>query len=458
MLAAPSQANCQADYDEKKIQANAFHPAKIARLIVEIDRQCQELINNILHHPAFQQLEASWRNLYQLTRQTKGHSQVKIRCLNISWHELGRDLTKVVEYNQTEIFNKIYNQEFGMPGGEPFGLMIGDYAIDITNMMQLQSIEMMSNIAAVAFVPFIAALDPKSFGLTEFAELPYIQRFETLFKSPLYQRWRNLRQSENARFIGLVLPNMLARAPYQKNVNLGMAFSENAITTQDFLWGHANYAFANMIIKSYIDSSWFINLKNHENNTPGGLIDNLPILNFDTDALGIAYKLNTSVMITDQQERQLSEAGFIPLCQLQQQTTACFYDNNSIQLPKKYTDEVASTNAKIATNLQYMLCASRFAHYLKIIGRDKMGSFLSHIECENYLNDWLIQYIAGNEDLSTDQKLNYPLRDGKVKIKENPGKPGHFIGLMYLQPRMHLEQIKSMLILVTELSPLTSAG
>lgn len=452
---APVIRNTSADKATRKNNVRAH--ACIVRLIGQIDKACNTLLNDILHHPVLQRLEAIWRSLNSLTQLLSGN-KIKVRLLDVSWQEITRDLTKTIDVNQSELFNKIYNQEFGMPGGEPYGVLIGDYAINITDRSHIEALQLMSQISAAAFAPFIAGLAPTSLGLASFTELNRIQNLQQIFKTADYQAWESLRQTEDARFIGLVLPHVLMRQPYSQKqcLQTGFCFTEKNHRLQDYVWGNASFSFASILMNSFKESSWFTNLRGANTKCSGGLVSTLARIDFNTDSKGIVPKFSTNLLISDTNERILSELGFISLCQLAGQHEAVFYDNQSIQAAKEYSEPAATVNAKISASLQYMFCVSRFAHYIKIIGRNKIGSFLSPTECEIFLNSWLVNYIAANDDLTTDQKLNYPLSDAQVQVKLSPGKGQTYVCIIHLQPRMHLEQIKTSLVLITQLSPVNS--
>ncbi len=427
----------------------------IIRTIAEIDERCNILLNTILHHPTFQQLEASWLNLFSLVKPATQRKNIKIKLLDLSWLEAKKDLLQALDFDQCELFNILYNQEFGMPGGEPYTAIVGDYQIQLRDEYDdVNALSTLAEILASSFTPFISSISPASLGIDQFTDLDQLPDLEQIFKTAEYYKWEKLRLGENTRFIGLVLPRILVRLPYSSNYagKMGFVFHEHTTHHEEYLWGNAGYAFAMVLMNSFYESGWFVHLKGSSAHHSGGLIDYLPEIYFSSDHTNIFYNYNVELLLTDAQEKSLADLGFIGLCQIKGSAKAVFYNNNSIHSPKIYSDNIANINARISATLQYLLCACRFAHYIKIIGRTKIGSFLSAPEFESYINSWLIQYVASNEDLTPDQKLNYPLLNAKVQIKQKPGKPGAYSCLIHLQPRVQLEQIRSTLLLMTEIS------
>jgi len=430
--------------------------ATITTTIVAMDAHINSTMNAVLHHPLFQKLEAVWRNLYFLMSYAPAGSNIKIKILTLAFAEMHRDVTYAIEFDQSELFNKIYSEEFGMPGGEPFGLLLGDYEIRLRQLPHaatahdIDTLRAFSEIAAAAFVPFIVNVDVHSFGIDTMNEFEKINDLDTFFKLPEFSYWNEFRHSPQACFIGLTFPKTILRKPYDKHYRkAGFIFHEQQKDAQDYLWGNANFSFAATVLTAFKEQGWFNALRGSpftENSR--GAITHLPAFSFDTDAPGFAPRHGTQTYITDHQEKVLSDAGFIPLCTVHHTKTPIFYSDRSIQTPQHQ-----STQANISILLQYLLCACRFAHYLKIIGRNKMGSFLNANDCENYLNQWILDYTVANDDLSWEQQAKYPLKKANITVNPVTGMPGRFHCLMHIEPHFYIEQLESTFLLVTELSP-----
>ncbi|MGD8932864.1 MAG: type VI secretion system contractile sheath large subunit [Chromatiales bacterium] len=431
--------------------------------IADLDALLNEQLNAILHHPRFQRLEASWRGLRYLYDQCRGAEGVKLRVLNLSWKELAGDLQRAIEFDQSKFFNKIYNEEFGSPGGEPFGVILGDYEIRLRSSAEhpvndLDVLESLSHVSAAAFVPMIMGAHPAFFGLDSFAQLGTPLNLPRTFQQTEYLKWRSFRDSEDARFLGLVLPRVLMRLPYEDLGGRSDAFrfveEVSGPDSSRYLWGTAVYAFGSVLSRAFSQSGWPANIQGVERGVEtGGLVTGLPLHGFNTDLVGVANKYSTDVLITDTQEKELGELGFIPLCYCKDTRWCAFYGSASIQKPKVYDEVAATVNARLSAMLQYMFCVSRFAHYLKIIGRDRVGSFATAQQCETYLQRWLLNYTIDADDATLDTKARAPLREGKVEVREKPGKPGSFNCVMHLRPHFQLDQVVTSIKLVTEITP-----
>lgn len=437
----------------------------IYQTIANIDELINEQLNIIIHEPRFQKLEAAWRGVWFLVCQADGAQHLKIKVLDLSWNELTRDISRAMEFDQSLLFQKVYNEEFGQPGGEPYGVLIGDYEISHKPSKKhphddIATLAGVSEVAAASFCPFIAAASCEMFGLDDNTELGLPLNFVETFHLQEYIKWNALREKPDSRFIGLTTPKILMRVPYRTKPGSykGIFFYEkvSAKKQQNYLWGNAAYAFGSILIREFINIGWFGHIRGVPRSmVAGGLLTTLPVDYFATDAADIAYKPVTDVIITDSTEKHLSELGFIPLCQCYLSPLAAFYNNQSIQLPQVHNTKYATVNDKLSTMLQHILCASRMAHYIKIIMRDKVGSFHSASDCEDYLRDWLYEYSTGREDLNWEDQARYPLKNGSVSVKEHPGKPGHYYCTILLQPHYQLDQMVSELELTTELAPLS---
>jgi type VI secretion system protein ImpD len=405
---------------------------RVTQLIGKIDHKKNILLNDILHHSEFQALEARWRNLHMLATHAKLHKNIKLRVLNINFKELQNDINKVIEFDQSEFFNKIYHQEFSMPGGEPFGLLIGDFYIQLHVDEEILTLKSLSDIAAFSFVPIIMSVNKKSFELNEWAEMENVTDFQAIFRQSSYTAWQAFRRSLNSRFVGLVLPRIILRTPYKH-----IFFKEIISHRENYLWGNPAFSFACTIIETFGKSGWFAPL-DHQFKYPIQV-------SFGTDKKDIALKHPTEIYLTETQEANLTDEGFISL-----------YIDHFLKIPLFFNCNSVYTSPKdnplyITALLSYLLCACRFAHYLKILGRDKIGSYSTPNICANFLNQWLLQYIAGNTELSLAQRLQYPLRNAQVEVKPRPGLPGYFTCKIQLEPHMPLSHLRAIFELTTEL-------
>lgn len=429
--------------------------------IAELDEIINHQLNVILQQPKLQKLEASWRGLWYLVVQSEGVRGFKLKMLDITWAEVTRDIERALDFDQSQLYNKVYSEEYGTPGGEPYGVLIGDYEILHKPTADhptddMSTLEGLSDIAAAAFTPFIASASHKLFGIDDFEQLGSAINMADIFRQPEYIKWRNLRQKPESRFIGLTLPKILIRKPYTKEPGSyrGLHFYEtpiNGINSQ-YLWGNASYAFAGILIREFASVGWFGHIRGVPRDIlGGGLVTSLPNDYFLTDRANLAYKPATNVVITDAMEREISELGLVPLCQCYNTPFSAFYSNQSVQQPIKMADSNKEIDFKLSTMLQHILCASRIAHYIKVMIRDKIGSFLSAEECQAFLRKWLIKYTTGRHDLEWEQQARYPLRQADVTVREHPSKPGQYLCVIKLIPHYQVDQMVSQLELVTEL-------
>lgn len=448
--------------DSSKITSLESLSAAIDRHINDLDYLINDQINAIIHHPRFQQIESSWRGLWHLAVQADGVKSLKIKVLDISWKEISRDIDRALEFDQSQLFIKVYNDEYGSPGGEPYGVLIGDYEISHRTSREhpndIATLKGLSEISAAAFTPFIASASCEFFGIESFEELSSPLDLENSFKQDQFIKWRALRESSDSRFLGLTLPKILMRKPYRKKPGnyKGIFFFERLDnkSAKNYLWGNAAYAFATILIREFASVGWFGHIRGvPRNEIGGGLITNLPVDSFETDNYDLASKPSTDVVITDKTEKELSHLGFIPLSQCYDTEFTAFFSNQSIQKPqiKQGFDQDSMTNARISAMLQHVLCGARIAHYIKVMIRDKVGSFIGPKDCEEVLRKWLFKYTSGRQDLGWAEQARYPIRESKVHVKEHPEKPGQFICTIHLVPHYQLDQMVSELELVTEL-------
>lgn len=434
----------------------------INRRISEIDDLINEQLNVIIHNCKFQKLEASWRGLWYLAVQAEGALNIKIKVLDVSWKEVVKDIARSLEFDQSQLFQKVYSEEYGTPGGEPYGVLIGDYEIShrISKKHQyddIATLEGMAQVAASSFAPFIAGASYELFGLDSFSSLSTPINLRTVFAQKEYVKWNSLREKIDSRFLGLTVPRILMRLPYRTKPGTykGVYFYEKSASSEheNYLWGNASYGFAAILIREYANVGWFGHIRGvPRNHIAGGLLTNLPVDSFETDAEHVAHKPVTDVIITDTKEREISDLGLIPLCQCYDMPFAAFYNNQSVQMPKAHDSKEANINAKLSGMLQHVLCGSRIAHYIKVMIRDKVGSFVTANDCEDFLRDWLFKYTTGRDDLEWEEQARYPLKEAAVQVKEHPAKPGSYVCVIHLKPHYQLDQMVSELELVTELA------
>jgi len=437
--------------------------SRLSRDVARIDALLVRQVNAILHHPAFQRLESSWRGLQYLADRmdAEGDQAIRIKVLSASWKELDRDFERVVEFDQSQLFRKIYDQEFGSPGGEPYGVLIGDYEIHPRPSRghphdDIGILTSISQVAAAAFCPFVTSASPAMFGLDDFASLEHRLDHEKTFEQIDYLKWRAFRDSEDSRFVGLTLPRVLMRLPYEDDGSRvdPFRFREDVEgpDRSKYLWGSAAYALAGVMMRAFAQAGWPADIRGVQRNSEaGGLVTGLPVHSFGTDRAGIATKCSTDVTITDELERQLSNLGLVPLCDCQDTEFSAFYSSQSCQKPKKYDRPAATMNARISAMLQYMLCVSRFAHCVKVMSREKVGSLSDPDELEDYLQRWIVKYVTADPAASPETKARFPLQEASVKVRPTPGKPGTYQCVLHLSPHYELDELTASVRLATEL-------
>jgi type VI secretion system protein ImpD len=433
----------------------------VDQLIAAIDRMLTAQVNAILHHPRFQQLEASWRGLLFLAETSSSMRRVKIRMLDVSWGELARDFERAIEFDQSQLFTKVYSDEFGTPGGEPFGLLIGDYYVQHKRNSDhptddVGALKAIASVAAAAFCPFVTSCSPVLFGLDRFSDFASNFDLSRAFEGHEFARWRGLREQDDARFVGIALPRILMRQPYGHDPARvdGFRFGEyvGAPDASNYLWGNAAFAFATVVMRAFHHYGWFADLRGvPEEMTGGGLVADLPSHGFAGLGRASARVTPLDVYISDKQEKQLGDLGLVPLSRVSYLDACVFYSSQSVHAAKLYDRATATSNARLSAMLQYVLCASRFAHYIKTIGRDKIGSFATAQDFEAHLRDWLRGYCLANGDATGSFKARYPLRDAEVQVRDIAGRPGAFGCVIHLKPHFQLDDVQTSFRLVTEL-------
>jgi type VI secretion system protein ImpC len=430
----------------------------IDHAIAAIDRKMSAQLNAIMHHEKFTKLEGSWRGLHHLVMNSETSTSLKIRVLNITKRELNRDLTKAVEFDQSQLYKKIYENEFGTPGGEPYGSLVGDYEWT-THPDDVESLRLISNVAAAAFAPFISAAGAGMFGFNDWTELSKPRDLAKIFETAEYTKWRSFRDSEDARFVSLVLPRVLARVPYGAATKPVDEFNYEEAPTdatgaalamghKDYCWMNAAYAMAARLTDSFAQSGFCVAIRGAEG---GGKVENLPTHVFQSDDGDLDGKCPTEIGITDRREFELSNLGFLPLSHYKNTDYAVFFGGQTCQKPKKYDRPEATANAAISARLPYMMATSRFAHFLKVMARDKIGSFMESDECERWLNRWINNYVNSNSEASAEAKAKYPLREARVEVKEIPGKPGSYNAVAYLRPWLQMEELTTSMRMVARI-------
>ncbi|KAA0582626.1 type VI secretion system contractile sheath large subunit [Azospirillum sp. Sh1] len=440
--------------------------AALDRDIAAIDTLLSEQVNAILHHKRFQSLEASWRGVRTLVKQAQTAETVVLRLLNLTWAELCRDQERAIEFDQSQLFNKVYSDEFGMPGGRPFGVLLCDYAVQHRPTKErptddVSGLKGLAQVAAAAFAPAIVGAAPELFGLETFHELGLPLDLKSVLRQTEYQRWHRFQETEDSRFIGVALPRVLMREPYGDDPQARHGFryreeslgGEGGMRLEDHCWGNAVYAFGTVLIRSFLHHGWFADIRGAQRDVVGGgLVTELVVPDFATDATKVAQKFSVEVSISDQLERDLDDLGFIPVSRCKDTPYLVFYGNQSVQRVGQYTNMTATANARLSAMMRYMFCVARFAHFLKVMVRDRVGAFVTPEECERDLQSWLHGYCLGNDDASLDQKARYPLREGSIQVRAIPGKPGNYQCVIHLRPHFQLDQVFSTFKLVTELA------
>jgi len=421
--------------------------------IAQLDRLISGQLNEIMHHQDFQKLEASWRGLAYLVDQTETGEKLRIRVMNITKQELLKDMEKAAEFDQSTLFKKIYEEEFGTFGGASYGCLIGDYEFG-NHPQDLSLLEKMSQVASSAHAPFISAASPAIFNLESFTDLGNPRDMAKIFQSVEYAKWKSFRDSEDSRYVGLCLPHTLMRLPYgQATVPVETFDFEENVDGSDhgkYLWGNAAYALGTRVTDAFSKFGWTAAIRGVEG---GGLVQGLPVHTFRTDEGEVALKCPTEIAITDRREKELADLGFIPLVHCKGTDFAAFFSTQTCNKPKVYDSDAANANARLSAQLQYILAVSRFAHYLKSIMRDKIGSFMTRKNVEDYLNRWISNYVLLDDDAGQEMKARFPLREARVEVAEIPGKPGAYRAVAFLRPHYQLDELTISLRLVANLPP-----
>jgi type VI secretion system protein ImpD len=441
----------------------------IDRDIAELDFAINKAVNGIMHAERFQKLEAIWRSIAWLLEDVATDDSIEIRLLDARWIDLVKDLDKVPEFDQSEMFNKIYNEEFGMPGGIPFSLLVGDYYMRHRPSPEfptddVSGLRNVSRVASAAFAPFITGVSPTLFGVDQYSELDLRQSISMTLKQVEYARWRSLQENPDGRFIGLAAPRFLIRRVHRGRsiADPGFIFSERVgkQDNTDRLWANGAFAFAQVAIRAFMDYRWLAATRGTpQDMIAGGIVSNAPHEDFLTESADTGVKFSPEVALSEALDRDLNEQGFICLRPCKDTSYSAFFNLPSMHRSNKvYSSAVARANEQLSSMLNYVLCVSRFAHYIKVIARDWVGSYKSAYDCEKLLQTWLNKFCSGDSDASFEMKARYPLQDGRVTVTELVGRPGHYNCTLALKPHFQLDQVISEFQLVTSLDNMKRAA
>lgn len=426
----------------------------VDKAVAAIDQAISRQLAAVMHHEKFQKLEGTWRGLHHLVMNSETGASLKIKMLNVKKRELFKDLDKAVEFDQSQVFKKLYETEFGSPGGEPYGALIGDYEFS-NHPEDIDLLTNMSGVAAASFCPFITAPSPELFGFEDWTEMSKPRDLEKVFASVEYAKWRSFRESEDSRFVNMVMPRTLSRLPYGPETKPVEAFDydefghvEGEPNHDEFNWMNAAYVMGTTLTSAFAENGWCTAIRGAEG---GGKVEGLPSYSFVSDDGDVDMKCPTEVGITDRREAELSKLGFLPLCHYKNTDYAVFFGAQTTQRPKEYDNPAATENAAISARLPYIMATSRIAHYLKVMARDKVGSFMEASDAESWLNKWIKGYVNANPNSGPELKAKFPLADAKVEVKEIPGAPGSYNAVAHLKPWLQMEELTASLRMVARI-------
>ena len=423
-----------------------------------IDAALSAQLNEIVHDPKFLKLEGSWRGLHYLVMNSETGTNLKLRLLNASKRELHRDLTRAVEFDQSLLFRKIYENEFGTPGGEPYGALIGDYEWS-NHPEDIETLRLISNVSAAAFAPFISAAGAGMMGFESWTELSRPRDLAKIFDTAEYLKWRGFRDSEDSRFVSLVMPRVIARLPYGDRTRPIDAFHYEeapvdaqgaplAMNHEDYCWMNAAFVMGVRLTEAFSRHGFCTAIRGAEG---GGKVDNLPQHIFQSDDGDMDTKCPTEIGITDRREYELSNLGFLPLCHYKNHDHAVFFGAQTAQKAREYDRPDATANARISARLPYIMATSRFAHYLKVMARDKIGSFMEAEDCERWLNRWIKTYVNTNEQAGAESKAKFPLREARIEVREIPSRPGAYNAVAFMRPWLQMEELTTSMRMVARI-------
>lgn len=434
----------------------------IEEAIAKLDAKLSMQLSTVMHDDHFKALEGSWRGLDYLVKNTSTSGSMKIHMLQANKRELYKEMDKAPDYDQSLLFKQIYDSEFGMAGGEPYGLLIGDYQFTNSN-EDMELIRKVSNVAAASFCPFITAADSSMLGLNSWSELSSPRDLEKVQTSQEFAKWRGFRETEDSRFVTMTMPKVLARLPYGEATRPADSFNfeetergsklTERLEHDDYCWMNAAYTLGARITNAMTKYNWATAIRGAEG---GGKVENLPLHVFASDEGDMDSQCPTEIGITDRREAELSKLGFLPLCHYKNTDYAVFFGSQTAQKPKKYDTPEASSNAEISARLPYILATSRFAHFLKVMARDKIGSFMEVEDCEKWLNKWINQYVNANAGANHELKAKYPLAEARVEVAEVSGKPGSYHAVAHLRPWLQFEELTTSMRLVAKIPQIKS--
>lgn len=428
------------------------------KAIEAIDKAISDQLREIMHNESLQKLEGSWRGLHYLVSNSETSATLRLKMLNATKKDVSKDLSKAVEFDQSQIFKKIYEGEFGSPGGEPYGAMIGDFEFS-SHPDDIELLSNMSNVAAAAFCPFLTASDPGLFGFDDWTELSKPRDLAKIFDSAEYVKWRSFRDSEDSRFVALTMPRVLSRLPYGKDTRPIEEFDYEEMddTRQpagdDYCWSNAAYVLGTKLTNAFAEYGWCTAIRGAEG---GGRVDDLPVHLTTSDNGDIDMQCPTQVAITDRREAELSGLGFMPLSHYKNTDYAVFFGGQSAQSAKKYDTPEATSNAAISARLPYIMATSRIAHYLKVMARDKIGSFMEAPDMEHWLNRWINNYVNASEEGGQEMRAKYPLAEAKIQVTPVPGQPGSYNAVAWLRPWLQMEELTTSLRMVARIPEISS--
>ncbi len=420
--------------------------------VAELDRLISVQLSEVMHNAEFQKLESTWTGLQYLCKQTSTGANLKIQLFNATKKELIKDFKTAIDFDQSVLFKKVYEEEFGTFGGAPFGTLLGDFDIG-RQPEDMFFLEQMSHVAAAAHAPFISAASPEMLGIESFDELGKPRDLSKVFDTVDYAKWKSYRESEDSRYVGLTLPRFLGRLPYNPKDGItteGFNFVEevDGADHSKYLWVNTAFAMGARLTAAFENHGWCAAIRGVEG---GGLVEDLPTHTFKTDEGEVALKCPTEVAITDRREKELSDLGFIPLVHCKNTDYAAFFGAQSTQKAAKYDSDAANANAVLSAQLQYMFAVCRIAHYMKSMMRDKVGSFTTTQDVERYLHNWLMQYVVDADDASQEMRAQRPLRQAQVEVSEVPGRPGVYRAVAFVRPHFQLDELSVSLRLVAEM-------
>ncbi|WGL59198.1 type VI secretion system contractile sheath large subunit [Pigmentibacter sp. JX0631] len=424
----------------------------ISQRIADIDAILSEQINEIIHNPQFQKLEASWKGVQNLVKFAEPDDKLKIRVLDVTKEDILADADAAPQFDESGLFKLVYEQEYGTFGGSPYGLLVGDYTFG-KGIEDIECLKAVSSVAAAAHAPFIDAASHELFNINAFDEIDKPKHLGKLFNTAEYGSWNQFRSLEDSKYVTLTLPRVIMREPYGGKNGIPVKefhFEENLDGTEHekYLWGNPSFSLAERMVASYREFGWFSNIRGSEN---GGTVSSLPYHSFIDNEGNNTFKMPVETIITDRREKELDDLGFLTLVYKKGTDSATFFGSKTIHKLTEYDNDLANANAQLSVQLPYVMAVSRFAHYLKVIMRDKIGSFATQGEIDAYLNRWISRYVTSDDNASTYIKSIYPLREARVDVVSVPGKVGAYKAVMYLKPHFYLNELTVSLRLVTEL-------